>query len=177
MECLTNPGKMDHSDRVHFNVSCYWSESPGSSIMAQVPKPLSEGGLKSLSACPRPLPPPPPKLSFEEAGLFEPVICDFSGFGQSPLAGSLTPGLEGTTPEHWTGEENTPGLGALGNRCCQSGEARKRHSLVPHAFRKHGLQTSPPPSASPPTHHLPQPQNTLMACKFYFMIDRTLGSL
>lgn len=96
--------------------------------MAQVPKPLSEGGLKSLSASPRPLPPPPPKLFFEEAGLFEPVICDFSEFRQSPLAGCLTPQLERTHPVHRTGEENIPVLGALGNRCCQPGEARKEHS-------------------------------------------------
>lgn len=126
MECLAKPGKMDHLNRVHFNVSCYWPDRPGRSIMAQVPKPLSEGGLKSLSVSPRPLPPPPPKLFFEEAGLFEPVICDFSGFGQCPPswvphtpAGANPPGA----PD-WGGEH--PCSGGAGEQMLPAWRSTKR---------------------------------------------------
>jgi hypothetical protein len=149
---------MDHPNRVHFNVSCYWSDSPSFSIMAQVPKPLSEGGLKSLSACPRPLPPPPPSAPLKKRVYLNQWFVTFQGFGRpSPLAGCLTPGLEGTNPTHWTGEESIPVLGVLENRCCLPGEARKGHPLVPHAFEGGWVAKPPLPHQPPrsPTHTAP----------------------
>lgn len=83
-----------------------------------MPKPFSQGGLKTLSASLRLLPSPLRILSFEEAGLFETVICDFPGFRAQPGAGSLTHRTEGTSTldSIRAREERFSVLGVLGSR-------------------------------------------------------------